>query len=91
MGLDAVGFANGFDSDFRGDLLGHGNGLEVDVENFAADGVVLNLLDEGELVFGGIAILDFEVDEDVFTDGVERRTSRSRRLTSRFAGVRREP
>jgi hypothetical protein len=44
--------------------------LEIDMQDIAADGVVLDFLDKGELaVFLG-AVLDFEFDKDVLTDGV---------------------
>ena len=49
------------------DLL---EGLEIDMEDGAGDGVVLDLLDEGKLVGFLRAVLDFEFDEDVFADGV---------------------
>jgi hypothetical protein len=66
----SIGLAGGLDRHIGGDLLGGGDSLEIDMEDVAGDGVVLDLLDERKL--GGFfgAILDLEFDEDVFADGV---------------------
>ena len=70
VGFDAIGFADGFDGDAGEDFLGHGDGLEIDMQDGAGDGVVLDFLDEGKL--GGFfgTVLDLEFDEDVLTDRV---------------------
>jgi hypothetical protein len=68
--FNSIGFADGLDGDFGVDFLGHGDGLEIDMEDIPAEGVVLDLLDEGELVRDLRAVVDFEVDEDVFANGV---------------------
>jgi hypothetical protein len=44
----------------------HGHLEEIDVENVPADGVMLHLLDQGELR----GARDVELDEDVLTDGM---------------------
>jgi hypothetical protein len=46
----------------------HGNLEEVDVENVAAHGMVLDLLNQGKLVGNVAAVGDDEFDEDVLAD-----------------------
>ena len=68
--FDSIGFTEWFDHDFGFDLFGHGNSVEIDVKNFAADDVVLHFLNEGERI-GLFAIgFDFEFNQDVLANGM---------------------
>ena len=49
-GLDAHRLSLGLENDFRVDFLGHGNRVEIDVNDLAAHGMVLDFLDEREAI-----------------------------------------
>ena len=51
-----------------------GYGVEIDVDDVAAHGMVLHFLNERETVGGLAAVVDFEFDENVFADSVSEET-----------------
>lgn len=70
IGLDADGFASGLERNLGLDLLSHGDCVEIDVEDFSTDGMMLDLLDEGEAVGDLGSVGDLEFDEDILTHGM---------------------
>jgi hypothetical protein len=68
--LHAVRLADRLDRHLGMEELIHGHLEEIDVEDVAAHGVVLDFLDEGKLVGDGAPVGDDEFDEDVLADGV---------------------
>ena len=68
--FNAVGFAKRLDGDIRRDFFCHRNRLEVHMQNLAAERVALHFLNERELARFIRAVLDFQIDEDVFSNCV---------------------
>ena len=68
-GLDADRLSLGLKNDFRVDLFVHGNRVEINVNDLAAHGMVLDLLNEREPAGGLFSIIDLELDKDVLADG----------------------
>ncbi len=68
--LDAVCFANGLNRDISGDFFRHRYRLEVHMQDLMAERVALHFLDQGELAGFVRAVLNFQINEDVFSDGV---------------------
>ena len=68
--LNAVSFADWLDGDVGGNFFRHRHGLEVNMQNLVAERVALHFLDERELAGFVRAVLDFQIDEDVFSNGV---------------------
>ena len=69
VGLDALGFADGFDRHHDGDLLVLGDFVEIHMQHLAAERMVLDFLHQGQPLGPGI-VLDRQVHQEVFGDGM---------------------
>ena len=67
-GTNPDGVADEFDWHVGVDDFVFTHGVEVDVDDAAAEGVVLHVLNEGEFRFLGV--FDFEIHQDLFADAV---------------------
>ena len=66
----AVRFAERLDGDVGRNFFCHRHCLEIHMQNLVAERVALHFLDERELAGFVRAVLDFQIDEDVFSNGV---------------------
>ena len=67
LGLDALGFADGFNRHHDGDLLVFGDLVEINVEHLAGQGMVLDFLDQRQPLGPGI-VLDRQVHQEILGD-----------------------
>ena len=67
FGLDALGFAGGLDRHQDGDFLVFGDFVEINVQHFAGEGIVLDFLHQRQPLGPGI-VLDHQVHQEVLGD-----------------------
>ena len=66
--------AEGFDGNFRGDLLRGGNGMEIHVDQPALERMVLHLLNHRQRTRGCAVLLNLKFHQDVLARGMRQHT-----------------
>ena len=68
-GFDAHRFPLGFEDNLGVNLLGHGNGVKIHVDDLSAHRMMLDFLDERGPVADRGSLANFQINEDVLADG----------------------